>query len=104
MTVTQLLVMYLYPALVGIALGFFYYGVLWLILRKLPQLNSPAIWIGPSLLVRLFTVMAVMYLLFSDSWQQLLAALFGMLIARTYLIRHIKPHTPPVKSHLEQTP
>lgn len=104
MTVTQLLVTYLYPVLVGIVLGFFYYGVLWLILRKLPQLKNPAIWIGPGLLIRLFTVMAVLYLLFSDSWQQLLIAVLGMLIARTYLIRHIKPNITNVENHIGQAP
>lgn len=82
---------FIYPAAVGIALGIFYYGGLWLILRRLPQLRHPSVWVGLSLLVRTVTVVVVLYLLFADSWQQLLIAMLGMLIARTLLVQRIKP-------------
>lgn len=94
MTLTQALYLFVYPAVVGMGLGLFYYGGLWLILRGLPQLKHPEIWVSLSLMLRLFAVLLVMYLLFADSWQQLLSAVLGMLIGRIVLVQRIKP-----KSH-----
>ena len=91
MTLTQIFIMILYPIVVGLLLGLFYYGSLWLILQRLPQLKHPAAWIGLSLLLRTMAVVFVLYLLFADSWQQLLIALSGMLISRALLVNRIKP-------------
>jgi len=91
MTLTQILIMFVYPAAVGMILGLCFYGGLWLILRKLQQLQYPAIWISLSLLLRTLSVVFVLYLLFSDSWQQLLIALLGMLVTRALLVKRIKP-------------
>ena len=91
MTLTQGLLLFVYPAIVGLGLGLLYYGGLWLTLRKLNQLRQPALWLSLSLLLRMFAVIAVLYLLFADSWQQLLMALLGMLIMRTVLVQRIKP-------------
>lgn len=91
MTLTNVLYTFVYPAAVGMGLGLFYYGGLWLILRKLPQLKHPEIWVSLSLAVRLLTVLLVMYLLFSDSWQQLLSTVLGMLVSRGLLVQRIKP-------------
>jgi F1F0 ATPase subunit 2 len=91
MTLTQIFIMILYPITAGLLLGLFYYGTLWLILQKLPQLKYPAAWISLSLLLRTMTVVFVLYVLFADSWQQLLIALSGMLISRALLVNRIKP-------------
>ena len=101
MTLTQALYLFVYPAAVGMGLGLFYYGGLWLILRGLPQLKHPEIWVSLSLVVRLFAVLLVMYLLFADSWQQLLSAVLGMLISRGVLVHRIKPKAHPVEKHQE---
>jgi F1F0 ATPase subunit 2 len=91
MSLTQGFLLFVYPAIVGLGLGLLYYGGLWLTLRKLNQLRQPALWLSLSLLLRMFAVVAVLYLLFADSWQQLLMALLGMLITRTVLVQRIKP-------------
>lgn len=91
MSLTQGLLLFVYPAMVGLGLGLLYYGGLWLTLRKLAQLRQPALWLSLSLLLRMIAVVAVLYLLFADSWQQLLLALLGMLIMRTVLVQRIKP-------------
>ena len=95
--------MYIYPLVVGLALGFFYYGGLWLILRRLTQLSHPGAWLALSLLLRTFTVVFVLYLLFANSWQQLLIAVLGMLVSRSLLVRRIKPRPRPASNHTGQT-
>ena len=104
MTLTHILFMFVYPAAVGMALGFFYYGSLWFILRRLPQLKYPALWVGLSLLLRTLAVVGVLYLLFADAWQQLLIALLGMLISRALLVQRIKPGPRHADRHTGQTP
>jgi F1F0 ATPase subunit 2 len=89
---TQFLVMYFYPLIVGLVLGLFYYGSLWLILRKLPQFSHPAVWVGISLILRTLAVMLMLYILFSDSWQQLVLAVVGIIISRTLLVQRIRPN------------
>ena len=91
MTLTQIFILIIYPITAGLLLGLFYFGSLWLILKKLPHLNHPAAWISLSLLLRTMTVVFVLYLLFADSWQQLLIALSGILIARALMVNRIKP-------------
>ncbi len=91
MTLTQVLFMVVYPLAVGLVLGVFYYGGLWLVLRRLPQLSHPAVWLTLSLLVRTLTVLFVLYLLFANDWQQLLVAVLGMIISRVLLVQRIKP-------------
>lgn len=104
MTLTQTLIMFVYPATVGMILGLCFYGGLWLILRKLQQLQHPAIWISLSLLLRTLGVVFVLYLLFNDSWQQLLIAVSGMLITRTLLVKRIKPGTHHADKQIGQVP
>ena len=102
MTLTHALYLFIYPAAVGLGLGLFYYGGLWLILRSLPQLKHPGLWLSLSLMVRMFTVLLVLYLLFADSWQQLLSAVLGMLVTRSLLVQRIKPKAQPVAQHQEK--
>ncbi|MCG6939302.1 MAG: ATP synthase subunit I [Gammaproteobacteria bacterium] len=104
MTLMQVLFTYVYPALVGVVLGFFYYGVLWLSLRRLTHRSYTAAWFGLSLLLRTITVVFVLYLLFADAWQQLLIALLGMLVSRALLVQHIKPGSRHANAHTGQVP
>jgi F1F0 ATPase subunit 2 len=91
MTLTQFLLTYVYPLIIGLGLGLIYYGGLWLILRKLPEFNQPGAWVAISLVLRILVVLLVLYLLFAESWQQLMMAVLGMLITRTLLVQRIKP-------------
>jgi F1F0 ATPase subunit 2 len=103
MSLTQILFLFIYPAFVGAGLGLFYYGGLWLILRRLPALKHPGAWMSLSLMLRLFTVLLVMYLLFADSWQQLLSAVLGMLITRSLLVKRIEPKPNSDQGHGDKT-
>ena len=99
MTLTQTLYLFVYPAAVGMGLGLFYYGGLWLILRRLSQFKHPEIWMTISLMGRMLGVLFVMYLLFADSWQQLLSTVLGMLITRGLLVHRIKPESRQDEKH-----
>jgi hypothetical protein len=56
-----------------------------------------------SLMLRLCAVLLVMYLLFADSWQQLLSAVLGMLITRSLLVKRIEPKPNSDQNHGDKT-
>lgn len=91
MTLTQTALMFIYPLVTGLGVGFFFYGGLWLILRRLQQFRHPGTWMALSLAIRTLVVVLVLYLLFGASWQQLLIAIAGMLVSRIVLVQRIKP-------------
>lgn len=91
MTLSQIVWLFLYPAAVGLGLGFIFYGGLWLVLRRLQKFKHPGAWVGLSLVARTLLVVAVLYLLFGHTWQQLLIAVVGMLVARNLLVQRIRP-------------
>jgi F1F0 ATPase subunit 2 len=83
-----------YAGAVGVVLGLFYYGGLWLTVRRLPELGRPELWIFVSLVLRIAVVVAVLLLLFGEQWERLVAAMAGMLAARIVLVRRIGPMKP----------
>ncbi len=103
MTFTQVFLVSIYPAIVGVLLGILYYGGLWLTLRNLAKLRYPALWVSISLLLRTLAVVFVLYILFAKTWQPLLIALIGMLFARTVLVQRIRPGQDPTNTHTGKT-
>jgi F1F0 ATPase subunit 2 len=83
-----------YAGAAGVVLGLFYYGGLWLTVRRLPALGRPELWIFVSLVLRIAVVVVVLLVLFGEQWERLLAAMAGMLVARIVLVRKIGPMTP----------
>ncbi len=73
----------------GVILGGLYFGGLWLTVRKLPQTHRPAQLFLLSFLLRTSLVLAGFYLLMAASWQRLLAALLGFILARMIMTRHV---------------
>ncbi|QBQ54543.1 ATP synthase subunit I [Nitrosococcus wardiae] len=75
----------------GMLLGGFYFGGLWFTVRRLPYVGHPALWMMLSLMLRSAVVLAGFYFLFGRHWEQILAALGGMLIIRTFFVRRLRP-------------
>lgn len=68
--------------LAGGALGTFFFGGLWWTLRRGLASPQPALWLGPSLLVRIGVTVAGFYVVGQGDWHRLLACLTGFVIAR----------------------
>ena len=66
----------------GILLGTFFFGGLWWTVRKGIASKRTAFWFFGSMLVRTGAVMLGFYFVMGDSWQRLLAALLGFVLAR----------------------
>ncbi len=75
----------------GIVLGLFYFGTLWLVVRRLPSSRRPVLLVLGSFFLRMTFTLAGFYFVFGDSWQRLVLCLLGFLASRTYLIRVFGP-------------
>lgn len=75
----------------GIGLGVFYFGGLWLTVRRLPTAQHPALLSLLSFFARLGIVLSGFYLVMDGHWQRLLACLFGFLGVRFILVRRWGP-------------
>jgi F1F0 ATPase subunit 2 len=71
----------------GLLLGAFFFGGLWWTVRKGVKSGRVALWFFGSMLLRTSVVMLGFYLLLGDSWQRMLAGLFGFFIARLIVTR-----------------
>jgi F1F0 ATPase subunit 2 len=78
-----------FGVVVGMLLGLFYYGGLWLTVRRLHTLARPGVWLFLSLVVRIAVVVAILLILFPGHWERLVAALVGMFVARIALVRSL---------------
>lgn len=73
--------------LVGIILGAFFYGGLWLTVRRLVVTRHPiAVTLG-SLLVRMAVVLCGLLLVARGRWQNVLACLVGLTVGRVAVSR-----------------
>ena len=71
----------------GIVLGVFFFGGLWWTVHKGVTSEHPALWFLGSLMLRTAVVLLGFYFLAAGSWQSLLAALFGLFVARLIVMR-----------------
>lgn len=71
----------------GALLSVFYFGTLWLVVRRLDRLAWPALWLGVTGLLRLAVVLLGFVLLLGTRWEQWLAALVGFVAVRVVLTR-----------------
>lgn len=77
--------------LAGLALGLFYFGGLWLTVRKISCSRCPGLRMFGSFLVRLLVTLCGLYLVMDGSWERLLACLCGFLVVRFFLTRLVAP-------------
>jgi F1F0 ATPase subunit 2 len=86
----------LVPSLIGgLALGAFYFGGLWLTVRRLPDSRRPALLALGSLAGRLGVTLLGMYLVTGGQWARIGVCLLGILVMRTILMQHWQPWISP---------
>lgn len=81
MTLNSLLPL-LYPLVVGVALGAFFFGGLWWTIRRGLTSERVALWFLVSWFMRTGIVVAGFYFISDGQWQRLLASLIGFIIGR----------------------
>ncbi|MDB5977382.1 MAG: ATPase, subunit 2 [Nevskia sp.] len=74
-------------ALAGAALGALFFGGLWWTVRRAAASPRPALWFGPSLLLRMTVVVGGFYLVGGAHWPRLAACLLGFVLARIAVLR-----------------
>jgi F1F0 ATPase subunit 2 len=77
--------------LAGMALGFFYFGTLWLTVRRMADARYPGSLSLVSFFGRLVVILSGFYLVMGGHWERLLASLIGFLLIRGLLIRRLQP-------------
>jgi F1F0 ATPase subunit 2 len=78
----------------GAVLGGLYFGVLWLTVRRLPRARRPALLTAASFGLRIALLAGGLVVIMDGSGVRLLAALLGILAARTLMIRRVRPPGP----------
>ena len=76
--------------LAGLLLGAIFFGGLWWTIRNCLSSQRPALWLLPSLLLRMSITLAGFYFVSGGYWQRLLLCLLGFVMARlavTWLTR-----------------
>lgn len=75
----------------GMGLGVFYFGSLWLTVQELFKTRRPFLLLASSLGGRLALTLGGFYLVMGKSWLALLVAVFGFMLARSLLIQRWRP-------------
>jgi len=75
---------------IGAVMGAFYFGGLWLTVRRLATDEKPALLLFGSFLVRSGVVLSGFYFVTDGRWERLVACLVGFLAARTLLICRLR--------------
>jgi F1F0 ATPase subunit 2 len=70
---------------IGILLGLFFYGGLWLTVNRLATTNHPVLLSLGSLMVRMGVALAGFYILIDGRWQNAIAAVLGFSVGRVVL-------------------
>jgi F1F0 ATPase subunit 2 len=76
----------LLAAIVGAATGVFYYGGLWLTVRRLSRVKNPTFWSNLSLLIRLSVMLGLCYSFLELLQAAALVAFVGFLVARSLVM------------------
>lgn len=85
-------ILYLFSAFpLGLILGLFYFGSLWLTVKQLPTTQWPLRLTLGSLFGRMAIVLLGFYLLIDGSWERAIIGLLGLLFARIFLTQRLKP-------------
>jgi F1F0 ATPase subunit 2 len=71
----------------GVVLGGFFFGGLWLTVRRLPDARHPALLTLGSLLIRTAVVAAGFCFLMGGEWMRAIVALAGLITTRILIIR-----------------
>jgi F1F0 ATPase subunit 2 len=75
----------------GLGLGVFYFGGLWLTVKRLPTARHAAQLLLASAFVRMAVTLAGFYLVAGGEWQRLLMCLLGFFSVRVLMVRRLRP-------------
>jgi len=71
----------------GVAIGIFFFGGLWVTVRKAVHAKTPARWFFGSFILRVCIAMIGFYIISLGNWQHLIVALPGFVLAR-FIVTH----------------
>lgn len=71
----------------GCLLGAFYFGGLWITVKRMPHSRHPQAIMLLSFVLRLMVTLAVFYLLCRDDWRKWAMSLIGFMMMRTVSVR-----------------
>ncbi len=71
----------------GIGLGTFYFGGLWLTVKRLPKVRRPALLSMCSFFGRLGIILFGFYLIMDGHWERMIVCMIGFLVMRGILVR-----------------
>jgi F1F0 ATPase subunit 2 len=75
----------------GLALGTFYFGSLWWMVRRIVSMRRPATWLFASFLCRAAMLLAGILLVTGGRWDRVAACMAGLWLARTAIISGLQP-------------
>lgn len=76
--------------LIGLGLGLFYFGGLWLTIKNMNQVRSPIVLTLGSFILRTAAVFLVLiYIARQGEWGNILILLVGFIVSRIFLSRRI---------------
>ena len=75
----------------GVALGGFYFGSLWCVLRQVVGIRHPELLLVVSYFVRTAITLTGFFLVMGGRWEQMAACMVGFLLARTALVHLLRP-------------
>ncbi len=67
---------------IGLALGVFYLGTLWVVVQRLHRSKRPGVLLLSSAVIRIGLLLVAWYWVADGNWERLLACLLGFLILR----------------------
>lgn len=79
----------------GLGLGLFYFGGLWLTVRRLPASRYPVPLLLISFAGRTAAAVVGFYFVMDGRWERALACLVGFLVARIVLTARLRPDRAP---------
>jgi len=77
-------------ALAGIGLGLFYFGSLWLTVKKIPKSLNPALLTFGSFFGRFGITLVSFYLVMGSHWERLIACLLTFIWMRNLLMQRLQ--------------
>ena len=79
----------------GMVLGLVYFLSLWETVKRLTSTRWPVLWTLGSLVLRMAFLLTGLYLIGYGHWDRLIAALIGILLIRTILVRRLRHRDTP---------
>jgi len=92
---------FLGAALLGMVLGVFYYGGLWLTVKRIMKAELVPLLFALSFFLRTGLTLLGFYQVMAGSWQRLLSAFAGFMLARVLLSNWLGKNMPMVKPLLQ---